>query len=145
MKINEKHQYHGPALAQIVEHPSFKALNRANSGAYGHYLLNQECSLWMKYATGDEPWQYTFTPEDLQTIRGDSAPRRYYVLACGIHSICCLKHDELFALIDTSASTQQWIKVEAPPGTGLKVRGGKDPATIKTIPHSRFPDVLFEQ
>ena len=32
MKIQEQDIYHGPALMQIVEHPSFKALNRPRMG-----------------------------------------------------------------------------------------------------------------
>ena len=36
MKIQQKDYFHGAALTQIVEHESFKALNKADS-KYGHY------------------------------------------------------------------------------------------------------------
>ncbi len=144
MKINEKQQYHGPALAQIVDHRSFKALNRAGDGFYGHYLLNQETSIWMKYSTTSDEWRYTFSTDDLEAIGRDRASSSFIVLVCGHTSICCLTHDDLRELIDESASLPQWVHIQARPNTGLKVRGTKRPDRVMTIPHNRFPDALFE-
>lgn len=143
MKINEKHLYHGAALAQIVEHASFKALNKAPDGAYGHYILNQGTALWMKYATGEPEWQFTFNPTDLVALRGDPSAQVLAVLVCGQRSVCLLHRAELVDLIDLSAASSQWLRIGAPAGTGLKVRGQQDPTRAKTIPHNRFPNELF--
>ena len=41
MKIQKMDMFHGAALTQIVEHPSFKALNKADE-KYGHYQINHD-------------------------------------------------------------------------------------------------------
>lgn len=48
MKIQDQDLYHGAALTQIVEHASFKALNRG-SEKYGHYLVNKDQHVFIKY------------------------------------------------------------------------------------------------
>jgi|GEM_PF-4145034 len=58
MRITNEHQRHGSALAQLVKDPRFTALNRA-SAEYGHYLLNDDRRLHMKYASKPTgPWQF---------------------------------------------------------------------------------------
>ena len=65
--------YHGAALTQIVEHSSFKALNKA-SEKYGHYLVNTDQHVFVKYtkASNSSPkkssWQFTLQPEEKQSI-----------------------------------------------------------------------------
>ena len=68
MKVQEQDIYHGTALMQIVEHRSFKALNRA-SKEYGHYLINTDRKVFAKYATTKRSsWQFTFQLKDLAAI-----------------------------------------------------------------------------
>jgi hypothetical protein len=63
MKIQEQDFYHGPALMQIVEHPSFKALNKG-SNRYGHYLVNADCHVFVRYSKAEgDAWSFTFTQE----------------------------------------------------------------------------------
>ena len=45
MKIQTQDLYHGAVLTQITEHPSFKALNKADT-LYGHYLVNHDTRLF---------------------------------------------------------------------------------------------------
>lgn len=62
MKIQEQDRFHGAALTQIVEHKSFKALNRA-SAKYGHYLVNADRHVFTKYSKATRsPWSFTFQP-----------------------------------------------------------------------------------
>ncbi len=70
MKIQEKDEYHGPALMQIVEHPSFKAINKTDK-KYGHYTLNTNRHLFVKYRTRkNSPWQFSFGQDEMAG-RGD--------------------------------------------------------------------------
>ena len=58
-KIQKQDLYHGAALTQIVEHPTFKALNRASKN-YGHYLVNADREVFVKYsASSSSPWGFT--------------------------------------------------------------------------------------
>lgn len=71
MLIKEKHVFHGAALAQLVEHPEFKALNKAD-GKYGHYVVNTDRRLLFKHrAKSGSPWHFTFKADDLKTITED--------------------------------------------------------------------------
>lgn len=75
MKIQEQDVYHGPALMQIVEHDSFKALNKADE-KYGHYLVNNDRRLCFKYSTAESgPWSFTFQSQDLAALKKDLGTR----------------------------------------------------------------------
>jgi hypothetical protein len=145
LKVQIQDVYHGPALMQIVEHNSFKALNKADE-KYGHYLVNTDTRLWFKYASASVgPWQFTFQPSDLGALRADIALHgaTYVVLACGHHSICCLGHDEIRELVDLDSASAQWIKVDAPPGKQMRVIGSRNSKSPVLAPHSRFPNCIF--
>ncbi|RUL82344.1 hypothetical protein [Tautonia sociabilis] len=71
MKIQQKDLFHGAALTQIIEHNSFKALNKVDD-KYGHDLVNTDRRLMIKLTeTDNPPWQFTFQPDDLQHLRDD--------------------------------------------------------------------------
>ena len=71
MKVQRQDVFHGIALTQLVEHPSFIALNKA-SGKHRHYLLNQDRRLFVKYTRIDDPpWQFVFNKAELGAIRED--------------------------------------------------------------------------
>jgi hypothetical protein len=145
MKIQEQDVYHGPALMQIVEHTSFKALNKAD-GQYGHYLVNTNVRLWAKYATANKgPWPFTFQPEDLAAIREDRKTKGaiHIVLTCGDHSVCCLSRAEFESLVDIDSTSQQWIRVDAPEGKQMRATGSLSRVETK-VPHNRFPNCVFE-
>jgi hypothetical protein len=78
MKIQEQDIYHGPGLVQIVEHKSFKALNRASS-KYGHYLINTDRHVFAKYSTKKKtPWLQpdTLRAEKCRSLQGAALPFR---------------------------------------------------------------------
>jgi len=145
MKIQDKDLYHGCALTQIVEHESFKALNKAD-GKYGHYQVNTAMRLLLKYSTkGAAPWQFTFQPTDLATIRGDITGKykTFACLVCGKQTVCLLDSKQVRQVINLKAEWAQTIIVELPSkGASLRARGTQG-RLENTIPHSRFPDAIF--
>ncbi len=146
MKIQEQDTFHGPALMQIVEHDSFKALNKADD-QYGHYLVNKDIRLWVKYASKAKgPWQFTFQPNDLSLISKDVKQKgiTHVVLVCGNVSICSLNTDELERLLDITAKSAQWLKVAAPPNKQMRVTGSDSNKSSILAPHNKFPGCIFK-
>jgi hypothetical protein len=143
MKIQQKDLYHGAALTQIAEHPSFKALNKADA-KYGHYLVNDNRRLLVKPTTEEEPtWQFTFQTNDLDTLRADVAGgfETFVVLICGTKTICLLSAEDLPSLIDLDAVKSQSIYVEIPKAS-MRVRGTA--GQLKhAVTHNAFPDGIF--
>ncbi|MCB1055795.1 MAG: hypothetical protein KDD11_09835 [Acidobacteria bacterium] len=145
MRIQEKHIYHGAALAQIVEHPSFKALNKADK-RYGHYLVNQNRRLLVKYRTsGDSPWQFSFPQSELALMAADlrAGARLFLCLVCGDITVAVLGEEDVRAVLDLGGDSQQWVTVELPPNSSMRVRGSLGTLS-KTVPHSAFPRLIFE-
>jgi len=144
MKIQEQDIYHGPPLMQIVEHPSFKALNRASKG-YGHYLVNTDRQVFTKYRkTKRSPWQFVFAPDELSALSNalSGADSVFVCLVCGHATICALNADELRQLVDVAAASQQSIRVEVPSRGSCHVSGSKGKLK-RTVPHNSFPNKIF--
>lgn len=141
MKIQEQDTYHGSGLVQIVEHPSFKALNRG-SNKYGHYLINTDRHVFAKYSSKKKsPWQFTFQPDDLNEIR-KAGQKTFAMLVCGKETVCALTLDEIGQVLDLDSINAQSITVEIPKGGSCHVKGTTGKLT-KTIPHNAFPQKLF--
>lgn len=107
MKIQEQDLYHGAALTQIVEHHSFKALNRA-SVKYGHYLVNTDRHVFAKYSKATHsPWSFTFQPHDLQAIHAEITAGHtvFLCLVCGTSTACALTQAEFSSLIDLASTS----------------------------------------
>jgi hypothetical protein len=144
MKIQEQDIYHGPALMQIVEHRSFKALNRASTN-YGHYLVNTDRQVFVKYRkTKRSPWQFIFAPDELSALSKamSGAGSVFMCLVCGHFTICALNAKEIFQLVDLTEASQQSIRVEVPSGGSCHVSGSKGKLK-KTVPHNSFPEKIF--
>lgn len=146
MRIQTQDLYHGAVLTQITEHSSFKALNKVDS-TYGHYLVNHDTRLFVKYLTKESsPWHFKFGINELQAIQSDleQTGKVFLCLVCGAETICSLDQQEFSNLIDVTSSEHQSIIVEVPLGGSMHVKGsaGKLP---KTLPHNSFPNKLFPQ
>jgi hypothetical protein len=144
MRIQEQDLYHGAALTQIVEHPSFKALNKA-SAKYGHYLINTDRHVFVKYRKNSKsPWQHTLSQDELRAIATELIARHkvYLCLVCGNETVCALNADEIQQLIDLNSNKQQWIKIEAPPRKSCRISGSIG-RLQRTVPHNSFPDKVF--
>ncbi|MFM8275302.1 MAG: hypothetical protein ACKODX_23620 [Gemmata sp.] len=143
MKVQQKDLYHGAALTQLVEHDSFKALNKAD-GKYGHYQVNTDRRLIVKLTEkAAAPWSFTFQPDDLDTLRADIASgfQTFVVLVCGKTTVCLLEHADFATLIDLNATGQQWIKVEMPKAS-MRVRGSAGELK-RAVKHNAFPADVF--
>lgn len=144
MKIQQKDYYHGAALTQIVEHESFKALNKADA-KYGHYKINHDIRLMVKIATSDnDTWQFTANSNDLTIIReGINADDKFFMcLVCGLNTVCLLDSDQVQQLIDVTSDDQQWLKVTAKDGGSLWAKS-RIAELSRAIPHNAFPEKLF--
>lgn len=144
MKIQDQDIYHGTALTQVVQHDSFKALNRA-SGKYGHYLVNKDQHLFVKYRTNRKsPWSFTLQPDELDAIRKEVKLKKFVFLCmvCGAATVCALTHEELQSIVDIASSTPQWIKVTVPKGGSCHVTGSIG-ALDRVVPHNAFPEKIF--
>ena len=145
MKIQTKDFYHGAALTQIVEHPSFTALNKADE-KYGHYIVNHDIRLIVKYSSpGNGPWRFTFNSDDLETIQNDIGDdvSFYACLVCGAETICLLDEEDLKFIIDTESNEAQWVRVDSPVGKSMRVSGSQGKLN-HTVAHNVFPNRMFE-
>ena len=145
MKIQEQDRYHGPALMQIVEHDSFKALNRATK-KYGHYLVNANREVFVKYATNQQsPWNFNLQPDELQALRQAAESRNhvFLCLVCGPVTICALNEDEIGRILKLKRPNAQWIRVTVPLRGSCHVAGSKG-ELLHTVPHNSFPNKVFQ-
>lgn len=100
MKINEDHLYHGAALTQIAEFPTFKAINAFELGgdkSRSAFIVNHDTGVYLKYATKPnkafKEYVFTFTRANLDELAKLKAqhPRVFIVLVChGAKEICTL-------------------------------------------------------
>lgn len=144
MKIQEKDIYHGAALTQIVEHSSFKALNRA-SEKYGHYLVNTDHHVLVKYRKlTRSPYVFTFQPDEINHLAAtlDSQDNVFFCFVCGKETVCALEKSEILTVLNPTSSVTQFVRIEIPKGGSCHVSGsaGKLP---RTVPHNSFPDKVF--
>ncbi|MGD7023611.1 hypothetical protein ACQCVK_13505 [Rossellomorea vietnamensis] len=144
MKIQTQDLYHGAVLTQITEHSSFKALNKVDS-QYGHYLVNHDTRLFVKYLTKQtSPWSFKFSISELRAIQHDieSSSRVFLCLVCGHETICTLDIQEFSNLIDLSSIENQYIFVDVPASGSMHVRGSGGKLD-RTLRHNSFPAKLF--
>ena len=140
MAIDHKDFMHGAALVAIANSPAFTALNKA-SVKNGHYIVNHNRHVFIKYNDGSGPgahW-FTFQPDDKERIR-DAPPKGavHVVLVCGNEVITGLSRDELGELLDLPSPTVETVKVTAPAGRQLRLTGpgGRQ---LPLIPRDSFP------
>jgi hypothetical protein len=145
MKIQQQDLFHGAALMQVVEAPKFKALNKAADGKYGHYVLNNDTRLLVKYSTQSGPsFQFSLSTDDVKVIKKDEAAghRVFVVLVCGKETICPVSSTDLWVVACDTATGAQQIWVRADDGKSMRFgKGGYE--LTKTIPHNSFPNVVL--
>lgn len=144
MKIQEQDLYHGAALTQIVEHISFKALNRAST-KYGHYLVNTDRHVFVKYRKPNRsPWQHTLSEDEVDAMATEikNGHAVFLCLVCGSTSVCALNSSEIQTLLEIKTAGQQWIRVEIPQRGSCHVSGSNGKLK-RTVPHNSFPDKVF--
>ncbi len=145
MKIQQQDLFHGAALMQVVEHPRFKALNKAPDKKYGHYVLNNDTRLFVKYTTGDGPdYWFNLSRDDVSAIKKDQADghRVFAVLVCGSETVCAIPADELWTVADQNPNGNQQVWVRADPGKSMRFGRGQH-QVARAIPHKSFPEVVL--
>ena len=148
MKTQVHDLLHGAALTQVVEHKDFKALNKAST-EYGHYQINEDRRLWVKYLSKKGPnWQFKFSPDEARRIQVDAEEhpdaRVFVVLVCGDHTVCLLSADDLWSILDRNdRDDTQTVRVSAPQGRSMEVSGPLG-GLGRTVRHNSFPDWVME-
>jgi hypothetical protein len=140
MPIDHKDFMHGAALVAIADSPEFTALNKAST-KYGHYIVNHDRNVFIKYSDGNGTGDYSFTfhPDDKQRIQDIPATALVHiVLVCGKEVITGLSRDELGELIDRRSPATETVKVQAATGKQLRL-SGPGGRQIPPIPRSAFP------
>lgn len=145
MGIAKQHFYHGAALMQIVEHEAFNALNKA-TGAYGHYAINHDVRLHVKYSTSEtRTYNFQFDKDELKRLRDDHEAKGWRVFAtlvCNNEGVCVIRMDEMMQLMDIEGDGGT-VVVTAEPGRWFGIRcGGLD--LNRRIPRTAFPKRIFE-
>lgn len=167
MKINEDHLYHGAALTQIAEFPTFKAINpfvqKTGTNSRSAFIINNDTGIYIKYATKPSPsfgeYIFTFTQSHLQEIselKEHFKTHVYIVMVClKAHEICVITADELDNYIAQRRSAKGSIEEQYQLLLTLVANGAfrvymnhpgkkKKPLAIKKVRRNRFPVVLFE-
>lgn len=164
MKINEDHMYHGAALTQIVEHPTFKAVNafwQDGKKSYCAFRVNDTTGVYIKYARvphgSANEYVFTFTRshlEELSLLR-EHCVKVFVVLVCiKAKEICVLTHGQLKELVGLRKKIlgededQYQILVTARPNQQFRVyvnRPGRRGILIgeQIVRRNAFPEVLF--
>jgi len=116
MKIHDDHLYHGAALIQVAEHPTFKAINSMKvNGVVSRsaFQINQDIGLYLKYAVKPmksfDEYQFTFTEKHLEDLKliADSKPNLFIALVCVEgREICVLSHRQLQELVKTRRASK---------------------------------------
>ncbi|MGW2353239.1 hypothetical protein [Actinacidiphila glaucinigra] len=136
--IDHKDFMHGAALVAIADSGMFTALNRA-SVKYGHYVVNHDRHLFVKYNDGKGPGDYffTFSGEDKQRITTEAAPLVFTVLVCGNEVVTGIAREELSQLITLNSTAASTVKVSAQQGRQLRISGPN--GKLPLLSRSSFP------
>ena len=165
MKIDDDHMYHGAALLQITEHPTFTAINSmevSGQRSRSAYRINDSIGIFLKYASkpsralGEYP--FTFASSHLQELDAiaSQAANTFIALVCvKDREIACLQFRQLQELVKRrqkkkgTPEEQYVVLVTAPQGKNLRVyvnMPGRRKLILGNpllIPRRSFPDVLF--
>lgn len=139
MSIDHKDFMHGAALVAIADSEEFTALNKASS-KYGHYVVNHDRNIFVKYNDGTGRGEYAFTYQSAdkkQLIETAPGGLVFVVFVCGNEVITGLAREELGELIDLNSSRSETVKVVASQGRQLRLRGPQ--GSLSPIPRNSFP------
>ena len=165
MKINKDHLYHGAALTQVAEHPTFKAINELSlQGVRSRcaFLVNTDIGLYLKYATEPkgpfDEFIFTFHKshlDELQAIKARSKKLFICLICVSASHICCITYETLLELIalrkqEKGADERSYtILVTVPPSKRFRIymnAPGRRKVLIgqRIVPRDDFPNVVFQ-
>ncbi len=164
MKIDDNHMYHGAALLQITEHPTFTAINSMDvSGQRSRsaYRINDNLGIFLKYASkpsalGEYPFTFASSHmEELAAIASQTANTFIALVCVKDREIACIQFQQLQELVERrqkekgTPEEQYVVLVTAPQGKKLRAyvnmpsRRKRILGNPLLIPRRSFPDVLF--
>ena len=143
MAIDYKDFMHGAALVAIADSSAFTALNKA-SVKYGHYIVNHDRHIFIKYNAGSGPGDYhfTFNGGDKQRIRDADGRAVFAVLVCGDEVVTAIRREELVQMIDLGVTAAESILVRAEAGKQLRISSSR--AELANLPRNAFPARVLE-
>ena len=110
MKIRDEHLYHGAALTQIAEHPSFTAINGVRDDGALHrsaFRINDNIGVYFKYASKPKPphkeYLFTFNAEHIRDLAQlkKKLKKLFIGLVCVKDAeICCLPYELLCKMLE---------------------------------------------
>jgi hypothetical protein len=164
MKINDDHMYHGAALTQIAEHPTFKAVNAFwlnGKKSHAAFRINDTTGIYLKYAALPHGFakEYTFTftrahLSELDVLR-EHCTRVFVVLVCiKTKEICVISYGQLTQMIGLRKKVrgedeeQYQVLVTAPANKQFRVyvnRPGRKGILMgqQLVRRNAFPEMLF--
>lgn len=169
MKINDDHLYHGAALTQIAEYPTFKAINAfeptKGEKSRSAFIVNHDTGIYLKYATKHtankfKEYVFTFTQAHLDELAllKTKHPRVYIVLVCytakGAKEICTLtldkfdEHRTAREKANHGPEPQYQLLVTAPANKGFRVymnAPGRKKTSLEQqiVNRNEFPKAIF--
>jgi hypothetical protein len=149
MKYNRRLLADGLVIASIASFGVFSSVNRHERRKQGHYRLNADSQILIKFSGprdgGGDTFRFTLTSDDKEVLRdGDRSGKMFLILVCGEQEIAVLSLNDLRKIVDISAgSGQGWVKVEVEQGCSLQVTGSTAVLPRK-LPRAEFPRVLFD-
>jgi hypothetical protein len=133
MKIQDKDIYYGVVLSQLAEYPTFTSINKVNCKD-GFYQINDDKRILIKYSTADSEWKFTISKDDIERIDFDM----FFVLVCGLDTICLLNSDDIIEIVDKESEASQWISISYPLGGQMRVKGSLGELS-HVVAHNAFP------
>ncbi len=165
MRINEDHLYHGAALTQIAEYPTFKAINafelKKGGKSRSAFIVNHDTGVYLKYARkatkAFREFVFTFTQANLDEIGALKAhhERVFLVLVCyAAKEICVLTLDEFEAhrkrreIANGGPEPHYQILVTVPENKSFRVyvnAPGQKKTSLKQqiVSRNEFPKAIF--
>lgn len=168
MRINEDHLYHGAALTQIAEYPTFKAINafepKKGEKSRSAFSVNHDTGVYLKYATKPtkafKEYLFTFTAanfDELAALKAHYDSRVFVALVCHqAKEICVVTLDKLEQHragrenSNGGPESQYQLLVTVPANKSFRVYMNA-PGTKKTslkqqiVSRNEFPRVLFDK
>lgn len=149
MAFSQEDQFHGAALIQIVDHPSFTALNAGNER--GLYRINDHAALYAKYSQrpGNGRWQFTFDSRHQEICRDQfnaydvvDRGKFWIALICVNDWVCLIDYPMYEQLLGPNYRDSRRMVVERQPDGSYWVSGpnGQWP---NAVPKNAFPGVIF--
>lgn len=139
MKLEKQDFYHGCAIIQLLDDTRLNLLKKHKHG----YLAN-DAFIFLKYSTRNrDPWQFTFSVDDLKHLHMVVPFHRNMLVAmiCGGDGICATNWSNIESLVGANAGQ---VIVRRKFGGQYDLHGSRSDMQRK-IPRNDWPDIVFRE